>query len=56
MRKVMCRPIFEIRATGNKDSFDVQLKEIHRVHLILPRVSSCLKEMVYSIHKLAIMR
>ena len=48
--------IFEIRARRNKDSFDVQLKQIHRVHIILTRVSSRLKEMVHSMHKLAIMR
>ena len=48
--------IFEIRARRSKDSFDVQLKEIHRVHLILTRVSSRLKEMVHNMHKLAFMR
>ena len=48
--------IFEIRARRSKDSFDVQLKEIHRLHLILTRVSSRLKEMVHNMHKLAFMR
>ena len=48
--------IFEIRARRIKDSFDVQLNEIYRVHLILTRISLRLKEMVHSMHKIAIMR